>query len=251
MCPGAIATPPAFALIVAHDAARGIGRHGTMPWRLPPDMAFFAAATRAAWPEAESTPKPPPPRQNAVVMGRKTWESIPPRFRPLPGRLNVVVSRSAEARAALPDGVLGAGGLDSAFAMLAAMGDWYPWLPVAPSAATPPPPAAPMPAVFVIGGAQLYAASLREPQCRAALVTAIEQTFPCDVFFPDLAANGFAQDAASSEHAAASGELQGAAASVFPAAALLPHPGAPTTMTHKAVTFAFTSWHRISPPTTA
>lgn len=56
-----------------------------MPWKLPGDMAYFRELTsRTA----------DPGKQNAVVMGRKTWESIPPKFRPLAGRLNVVLSRS-------------------------------------------------------------------------------------------------------------------------------------------------------------
>ena len=59
---------------------------GTMPWRLPSDMAYFKELTsRTA----------DPSKQNAVVMGRKTWESIPIKFRPLAGRVNIVLSRSA------------------------------------------------------------------------------------------------------------------------------------------------------------
>ena len=59
--------------------ARGgvIGRHGAMPWHLPEDLAHFRACTAGA----------------TVVMGRRTWQSFPPRFRPLPGRRNVVLTR--------------------------------------------------------------------------------------------------------------------------------------------------------------
>jgi dihydrofolate reductase len=61
-----------------------IGRKGAVPWRLGADMRRFRALT---------TGKP-------VIMGRKTWESLPDRFRPLPGRLNIVLSRQAEYEAA-------------------------------------------------------------------------------------------------------------------------------------------------------
>jgi len=65
--------------LVWAQAANGvIGRDGTLPWRLPEDLAHFKALTTGA----------------TVVMGRTTWESLPPSFRPLPGRRNVVLSRS-------------------------------------------------------------------------------------------------------------------------------------------------------------
>ncbi|TFY66935.1 hypothetical protein EVG20_g4156 [Dentipellis fragilis] len=86
-------------LIVAATTANGIGKNAGLPWRLPNEMAYFARTTTRA----------PAGTANAVIMGRNTWESIPPRFRPLPGRVNVVVSHNpayAEAlalRASAPD----------------------------------------------------------------------------------------------------------------------------------------------------
>lgn len=73
-----------FQLVVAATRKLGIGKGGTMPWRLPSDMAYFKALTSAT---------ADPSKANAVVMGRKTWESIPPKFRPLRGRVNVVLTR--------------------------------------------------------------------------------------------------------------------------------------------------------------
>ncbi|WP_447924986.1 dihydrofolate reductase [Georgenia muralis] len=95
----------------AHD--RVIGAGGTMPWHLPEDLAHFRRTTTGS----------------AVVMGRATWESLDPRYRPLPGRTNVVLSR----RGAEVDGALLADDLDTALA-LAGEGD-----------------------VWVIGGAEVFA----------------------------------------------------------------------------------------------
>lgn len=67
-------------LIWAQDRTGAIGRDNTIPWRVPEDMARFREVTRA----------------RTVVMGRRTWESLPPRFRPLPDRRNVVVTRSVD-----------------------------------------------------------------------------------------------------------------------------------------------------------
>jgi dihydrofolate reductase len=68
------------ALIWAQAKGGVIGRDGTMPWHLPEDLAHFRALTG----------------KDTVVMGRKTWDSLPDRFRPLPERTNVVVTRQTE-----------------------------------------------------------------------------------------------------------------------------------------------------------
>ncbi|KAH9950369.1 dihydrofolate reductase [Amylocystis lapponica] len=69
-------------VIVAATLTNGIGHNSRLPWRLPKEMAYFARITSNA----------PEGRMNAVVMGRNTWESIPHKFRPLPKRVNVVIS---------------------------------------------------------------------------------------------------------------------------------------------------------------
>jgi dihydrofolate reductase len=83
------AEPLKLILIAAVTRQNGVGANGTLPWRLPKEMAHFRKATSslAGAPHQES--------MNAVVMGRKTWQSIPPKFRPLKGRINVVVSRQS------------------------------------------------------------------------------------------------------------------------------------------------------------
>lgn len=66
------------ALIWAQSTSGVIGRDGAIPWQLPEDMARFKDLTTG----------------HTVVMGRRTWESLPPRFRPLPGRRNIVLTRN-------------------------------------------------------------------------------------------------------------------------------------------------------------
>jgi len=86
-----------FSIVVAADRAMGIGKNGGLPWRLRKDMAFFAKITSkvvASSSDANSNEDElTQQRVNACIMGRKTWESIPAKFRPLAGRFNVIVSR--------------------------------------------------------------------------------------------------------------------------------------------------------------
>ena len=85
-------------LIYARAANGVIGKDNTMPWHLPEDMAHFKQLTQGC----------------AVIMGRKTWDSLPPRFRPLPGRTNIVVTRQSDWQA---EGALRADSLEGALAL--------------------------------------------------------------------------------------------------------------------------------------
>ena len=131
--------------------ARGgvIGRDGTIPWRLPEDLKRFRELTTG----------------HAVVMGRKTWESIPDRFRPLPGRRNVVVTRNPGWAAA---GAESACSLEDALRLLEGE-----------------------PEVFVIGGAEVYAAAL--PFADELALTEIDAAVEGDTFFPDWDRAAFAE----------------------------------------------------------
>jgi dihydrofolate reductase len=124
--------------------ARGgvIGRDNSIPWRLPEDIARFKEITMG----------------HPVVMGRRTWDSIPARFRPLPGRRNIVVTRN---RKWYGDGAERVGSLEEAFD-LASDGD----------------------EVFVIGGAQIYAAAL--PFADELLLTEIDAEIEGDTLFPPI-----------------------------------------------------------------
>lgn len=79
-------------VVAASRNGYGIGKEGTLPWKLPADMAYFRDLT--------STTRSGSAKQNAVIMGRRTWDSIPSKFRPLKGRINIVLSRSAAAEGA-------------------------------------------------------------------------------------------------------------------------------------------------------
>jgi dihydrofolate reductase len=146
-------------LVFARAANGVIGRDGGLPWHLPEDLAHFKAITLGA----------------PVIMGRKTWDSLPPRFRPLPGRRNIVVTRQADWAAT---GAERAGSLEQAIALCH-------------DAAR----------AWVIGGAELYAQS--EPLARVAEVTEIEQAFEGDAFAPTLGTGW--REVSRERHVAASG----------------------------------------------
>ncbi len=119
-----------------------IGVKGDLPWHLPEDLAHFKAVTQGC----------------PVIMGRKTWDSLPPRFRPLPGRRNIVVTRQADWQA---PGAERAGSLEQAFALCEGV-----------------------PQAWVIGGAELYAQAL--PFAQVAEVTEIDRDYEGDAFAPTL-----------------------------------------------------------------
>lgn len=124
----------------AHD--RVIGLNNAIPWRLPEDMARFKALTMGC----------------PVIMGRKTWDSLPPRFRPLPGRRNLVVTRSGDWH---EDGAEPLPSLDKALEVCGQS-----------------------PEVWVIGGAQIYAQAL--PLARRVALTEIDARFAGDAYAPAL-----------------------------------------------------------------
>lgn len=132
-------------MIFARAANGVIGHNNRLPWHLPEDMAHFKRLTQG-WP---------------VIMGRKTWDSLPPKFRPLPGRTNIVVTRQqgwhengAEPAASLTEALKLCGQSEE---------------------------------VWVMGGAQIYAQA--EPLAHRIEVTEIAQDFEGDAFAPTLGAD--------------------------------------------------------------
>lgn len=129
-------------LIFARAANGVIGKDNTLPWHIPEDMAHFRKQTAGA----------------PVIMGRKTWDSLPPKFRPLPGRVNIVVTRQREWSA---DGAVAASSLEEAVRRSDETG---------------------APDVWVMGGAEIYAQSMSF--ATRAVVTEIHREFEGDAFAP-------------------------------------------------------------------
>ncbi len=129
-------------MIYARAANGVIGHNNAMPWHLPEDLAHFKKMTLG----------------HPVIMGRKTWDSLPAKFRPLPGRANVVVTRQADWHAA---GAHTAGSLQEALAHCQGATE-----------------------VWIIGGAQIYAQA--EPLASRIEVTHIAREFAGDAFAPEL-----------------------------------------------------------------
>ena len=137
-------------LIWAQAHNRVIGNKGSMPWHLPEDLAHLKRSTMGS----------------PVIMGRKTWDSIPLRFRPLQGRTNVVITRQSDWR---EDGALPANNMLEALSICEHM-----------SVILDPSPEQ----VWVIGGAQIYAQAL--PLAKRIIVTEIDADFEGDAFAPQL-----------------------------------------------------------------
>ena len=136
-----------IALIAALAKNRVIGDQNRLLWHLPEDMRYFRDTTRG----------------NPVIMGRKTWESLPSAFRPLPGRANFVVSRNLAYQA---EGARLCGSLDAAIEQAQA------------TRATE---------IFIIGGAEIYRQAL--PKADRLYLTEIEQDFVGDAIFPEFSAS--------------------------------------------------------------
>ena len=145
-----------FSMIVAYDSNHGIGFNNEIQWNVPEDMRHFSKTTQGG---SESI--------NAVIMGRKTWDSIPVEARPLKNRLNVVLSRSD---AFIPEqGVLK---FHSVEACIKGLSKNHKYLDE----------------VFVIGGSEIYCQFLDTPVITTVYATEIysDRGFRADRFFPNL-----------------------------------------------------------------
>lgn len=146
-----------ISFIVAMDENRLIGRDGQLPWRLPDDMRWFREHTVG---------KP-------CIMGRKTYESLPDRFRPLPDRPNIVVTRNMAYAAP------GATVVHSLAEALAIAGD--------------------APEIIIVGGGEIFAELL--PQADRLYLTLVETAGEGDVYFPEYEPGEWVE-AYCQEHAA-------------------------------------------------
>jgi dihydrofolate reductase len=146
-------------LIYARSRNGVIGKDNTLPWRLPEDLAHFKQTTLGC----------------PVIMGRKTWDSLPAKFRPLPGRRNIVVTRQPGWQA---DGAERAASLQDALALCA--GASLAW---------------------VTGGSDLFRQAL--PLADTVVVTLIDADFEGDTHAPELGSEW--REAAREPHVSAGG----------------------------------------------
>ena len=131
-------------LIVAMDKSRGIGRNNDLMWHLPEDMKFFKSTTT----------------NHVVVMGRKNFESIPQRFRPLPNRENVILTRNTSFQA---DGCTVVYSLDEYMDALESSDERI---------------------VFIIGGGEIYRLAMEANIIDEMIITHVNDDFDADTFFP-------------------------------------------------------------------
>jgi len=150
-----------FSIIVAVDLKNGIGKNGTLPWHLPDDLKHFKEITM----QTEA-----PRKKNFVIMGRKTWESLPDKFKPLSGRINVVLTQNPEYP--LPRGVLRVGDFAEAIDIV----NSRQWVKQTESA-------------FIIGGEAVFKSALESGLKFKIYLTQVLGDFQCDTFFPDFMKN--------------------------------------------------------------
>ena len=145
----ALASLTGLGVVWAQTSTGVIGKDGGMPWRLPEDMLHFTRLTTG----------------HPVIMGRKTWESFPDKYRPLPGRTNIVITRQEDwGGTPAAEGAIAVKSLDDALleSQFAPGNDM----------------------VWIIGGGNIYAQSM--DLANVAVITTIDTTTEGDTFAPDL-----------------------------------------------------------------
>jgi dihydrofolate reductase len=139
-------------IIAAVDNNNGIGKDGKLPWSFKKEMAHFKKVTL----EVEDDSK-----QNMVIMGRTTWESIPEKFRPLKDRVNVVLTRRDEYEA---KGAKVAHSFDEALALADDN----------------------IEKIFAIGGMDIYSEAMERDDLQGIYLTRIDANYEVDTYFPGI-----------------------------------------------------------------
>ena len=149
-------------IVAATSSNLGIGLKGNLPWRLKREIVYFKRATTFN----------PDNLVNVVIMGRKCWESIPPKFRPLPNRHNIVLSRQGrvEGIEAGANGVEIASSLTDALDRAQDRGFGR---------------------IFLIGGAEVYREAMGLKNCERILFTEVRGKLETDVDFPEFRKDGW------------------------------------------------------------
>jgi dihydrofolate reductase len=160
-----------FSIVVARDTLGGIGKENDIPWRLPGDMKYFKELTTSkdiseyiSEREIDLAPDrkidiPSNDSVNNVIMGRKTWESIPEEYRPLPERINIILSRSK------PPPILTQHcftSLDDALEFTNKFSNGH---------------------TFVIGGSEIYNEAIKHPDCEYLFITEVSLQSDSDKHF--------------------------------------------------------------------
>ena len=177
---------PSLTIIVAATPKWGIGKGGSLPWpMLKQEMAYFTRVTKLTPSSPSKAGRTIPGLMNAVIMGRKTWESIPPNVRPLKDRINVVISRTPESlhfraiqdKEKFPiEGPFAAASLPDAIALLESG--------CLTKASSSDMPALQLGRVFIIGGTDIYNMAVQLDICDRILLTRVRGDWDCDTFFP-------------------------------------------------------------------
>lgn len=147
-------------LIAAACENMGIGVDGRLPWKLKSEMAFFTKMTS----ETKDNSK-----QNVVLMGRRTWDCIPLKFRPLQGRINMVLTRQS---------------LDFGNEAIACKS-----LPHALELIAESPLKDKVESIWVIGGSSVYKTTMESENFHRLYLTRIKKDIKCDTFFPPIPNN--------------------------------------------------------------
>ncbi|SPP83623.1 dihydrofolate reductase [Drosophila guanche] len=148
-----------FNLIVAVCENFGIGLKGDLPWSIKSELKYFSRTTKRT---------SDPCKSNAVIMGRRTYFGVPASKRPLPERLNIVLSTTLQP-ADLPSDVVLCSNLEEAMKHLEtkALRDE-------------------IENVWIVGGSGVYKEAMASPRCDRLYITKIQQNFECDTFFPSI-----------------------------------------------------------------
>ncbi|XP_072021019.1 dihydrofolate reductase-like [Amphiura filiformis] len=149
---------PVHLIVAVSRNGMGIGKNGNLPWRLRKDMKYFAEMTSKT--KLDS-------KQNAVIMGRKTWDSIPEKFRPLPNRVNVILSKSLAEKPA------------GAHHLCTSLEDA---LNVVSKSST----GDNVESIWIIGGGAVYKEAVNKSLCNRIYLTRVLADFDCDTFFPEF-----------------------------------------------------------------
>lgn len=139
-------------IIVAVDQNLGIGKEGQLPWKLKKEMKYFAATT---------TKTTNPKKQNMVIMGRTTWESLGPKYQPLKNRKNIILTSQKDFKA---QGAYKANSLDEALKFADNKTE----------------------TIFIIGGAKVFEQAINLPELKGIYLTKIHHNYDCDTYLSKI-----------------------------------------------------------------